>query len=106
MADTVQGHEAVGGASARGKPDTSVKTPPAVKAAADRANALSAQAKAAKEANAASGADQPIGASGVNAPSGDTKPRVNAVVTNYDPNNPAPPPEPTLAPGTQTVLPP
>ena len=49
MTDTVQGHEVVGGAAKRGAPDPSVKLPDGVKAAADRANALSAQAKQARD---------------------------------------------------------
>jgi hypothetical protein len=89
MAEAVQGHEAVGGATKRGAPDPNVKVPPAVKAAADRAEALSAQAKAAKTANDASGANEPIG-SGVRMPGQPASP--NGVVTaNFDPNNPRPP---------------
>ena len=90
MADTpVQGHEAVGGASKRGAPDPSVKVPEGVKAAAERANALSAQAKAVKEQNAASGADQPIG-SGVRMPV--SPPPPSGVITqNFDPSSPNPP---------------
>ena len=88
MADTVQGHEAIGGATKRGAPDSNVKVPAGVKAAADRANELSAQAKAVREQNAANGADQPIGATqtlpNANAPSGVT-------MASFDPNNPNPP---------------
>ena len=87
MAETVQGHESVGGASKRGAPDPDVKVPPAVKAAADRAEALSAQAKAQRDQNAANGADQPVG-SGVRMPA----PTPSGVVTaNFDPSSPNPP---------------
>ena len=89
MADTVQGHEAVGGASKRGAPDTSVKVPDGVKAAADRANALMAQAKQAKDANAASGADQPIGAT-VRPPGPPPAPS-GVTIESFDPRNPRPP---------------
>ena len=50
MAETIQGHEAVGGATKRGAPDTSVVLPPAVRAAAERSEALVRQAKEAREA--------------------------------------------------------
>ena len=97
MADSVQAHETVGGATARGKPDPHVQVPPAVKAAADRANELAAQAKAAKDAKP-SEADAPLNPPSPSPPaptpgsqSGGT------VVANFDPKNPAPPqpPEPT-----------
>lgn len=95
MAGEVQGHQATGGATARGKPDPNVKLPGPVKAAADRAEALSAQAKAAREANEASGANQPIGQS-VQVPT--SKPfgaqGGGAVITApFDPKNPNPPTE-------------
>ena len=76
-----------GSALERGKPDPDVVVPAAVKRAADRANELAQQAKTAKEAN----------------PNGDqnvqvvTPPTINSSgtqVTNFDPNNPTPPPEP------------
>lgn len=88
MADTIQGHEAVGGASARGKPDPSVKLPPAVKAAADRAEALSAQAKAARDA-APLGANEPLGSQGVHVQT--PTPPANVIMENFDPRNPRPP---------------
>ena len=87
MAD-VQGHEAVSGASKRGAPDPDVKVPPAVKAAADRAEALSAQVKAQREENARTGADQPIGANVRQAP---PTPPSGVVSANFDPNSPNPP---------------
>jgi hypothetical protein len=93
MADTVQAHQVVGGATKRGNPDPDVKMPPAVKAAAERAEQLSAQAKEARARNAASGADQPVGASQTppqTTPSQNTS--LNGVmVTSFDPNNPKPP---------------
>ena len=88
MAD-VQGHEAVGGASKRGTPDPDVKVPPAVKAAADRAEALSAQVKAQRDENARTGADQPIGATAK--PPVPNTPPSGMVSANFDPNNPNPP---------------
>lgn len=89
MADTIQGHEAVGGASARGKPDPSVKLPAGVKAAADRAEALVAQGKAAREANAANGTDQPLSAT--TTPPVPNSPPSGVITSNFDPNNPRPP---------------
>ena len=58
MNTTIQGHNAVGGATKRGAPDPSVPVPPGVKAQADRANELIAQAKAAKDANEANGGNE------------------------------------------------
>lgn len=92
MVDTVQGHEAVGGATKRGAPDPDVKVPPAVKAAAERANELSAQAKTAKEAS-------------VNGPLAESaKTAVNVVTANFDPANPNPP-DPTAPPPPQAPQP-
>ena len=88
MATTVQGHEAVGGATKRGEPDTSVVVPPAVKAAAERADALVKQAQEAK-ANAPAGNDQPIGAS--LKPPVERAPPTGVVTANFDPNDPNPP---------------
>lgn len=90
MADAIQGHEAIGGATKRGAPDPSVKLPPAVKAAADRAEALSAQAKQAREANAASGADRTIGETAAQ-PTVPNSPPGNVLMATFDPNNPRPP---------------
>jgi hypothetical protein len=96
MAGEVQGHEAVGGATARGKPDLNVKLPPAVKAAADRAEALSKQAREQREANEASGANELIGQSAqvptakpFGAQGGSSASSV--VMANFDPRNPNPP---------------
>lgn len=86
MADTIQGHEAVGGASQRGKPDPSVKLPDGVRAAAERANALAAQAKAAREATVATGGDQPVSVVVPN-----TQPSSTVITASFDPNNPQPP---------------
>jgi hypothetical protein len=86
MNTTVQGHNAVGGATKRGAPDTSVKVPDSVKAQADRANALMEQAKTAKATNEASGGNELV------------KPLVpesranpNVLTADFDPNNPRPP---------------
>jgi hypothetical protein len=86
MIDTVQGHQAVGGATKRGAPDPSVKVPDGVKAAADRANALIEQGKAAKAANEAAGGNELV------------KPVLPTVRANptvmtgdFDPRNPRPP---------------
>jgi hypothetical protein len=107
MADTIQGHEAIGGATARGKPDTSVKVPDGVKAASERANALIAQAKEAKAANAASGADQPLNST--TKPPVPNTPPSGVIMENFDPRNPRPPEpgDPRLsAVQSQTTLPP
>ena len=92
MVDTIQGHEAVGGATKRGAPDTSVKVPDGVKAASERANALIEQSKAAKAANAASGADQPLSAT-QHPPLPNVGPssQTSVITANFDPNSPAPP---------------
>jgi hypothetical protein len=77
-----------GSALERGKPDPDVVLPAAVRRASERANELAQQAKEAKAANPE--ADKPLR---VIAPA----PTINSSgvqVTNYDPNNPAPPPEP------------
>jgi hypothetical protein len=89
MADTIQGHEAVGGATKRGAPDQSVKVPDGVRAASERANALVQQAKEAKAANAAAGTDQPIGATA--RPPVPNSPPSGVIVENFDPHNPRPP---------------
>lgn len=100
MNDSVQSHEAIGGATAKGKPDPNVKVPPAVKAAADRADALSKQVRDAKEANEASGANTPLGPQGVitqnsntqNSNTQNSNTQSNTFVTsNFDPKNPTPP---------------
>ena len=88
MATTIQGHEAVGGATKRGAPDTSVVVPSAVKAAGERADALVKQAQEAK-ANAPAGNDQPIGAS--LKPPAERTPPTGVVMANFDPNDPNPP---------------
>ena len=86
MNTTIQGHNAVGGATKRGAPDPSVPVPPGVKAQADRANELIAQAKAAKDANEANGGNELV------------KPIIPVVRVNpnimtgdFDPRNPRPP---------------
>lgn len=89
MADTVQGHEAVGGATKRGAPDPNVKVPPAVRAAADRAEALAKQASEARAAQTASGADLPIGAT-LRPPVPNASP-TNVITADFDPSSPAPP---------------
>ena len=86
MADTIQGHEAVGGANRRGAPDPDVKVPPAVKAAAERSEALSAQVKAQREENARTGADQPVNVKVP--PPANTSGMMSA---DFDPRNPRPP---------------
>jgi hypothetical protein len=94
MNTTVQGHNAVGGATKRGAPDPSVPVPPGVKAQADRANALIEQAKTAKAANEAAGGNELV------------KPVVpevrsnpNVMTADFDPRNPRPPDfnDPSLA---------
>lgn len=89
MAETIQGHEAVGGASKRGALDPSVKVPSSVKAAADRAEALSAQVKQVREDNARTGADQPL--SVTVQPPVQPAPPSGVVMENFDPRNPRPP---------------
>lgn len=86
MNTTVQGHQAVGGATKRPPPDTSVPVPPGVKAQADRANALIEQAKAAKAANEAAGGNELVTP---NVPP--ARPNPGVVTANFDPNNPNPP---------------
>jgi hypothetical protein len=87
MNTTVQGHNAVGGATKRGAPDPSVPVPPGVKAQADRANALIEQAKAAKAANEANGGNELVRPL-VPPP---VQPNPNIITANFDPNNPRPP---------------
>jgi hypothetical protein len=86
MNTTVQGHNAVGGATKRGAPDPSVPVPSGVKAQADRANALIEQAKQAKAANEAAGGNElvrPV------VPA--ARPNPGVITANFDPNNPRPP---------------
>ena len=86
-----------GSALERGKPDPDVVVPAAVKRAADRANELAQQAKEARAANP--NADDNVR---VAAP-----PTINSSgvqVTNFDPSNPTPPPEPA-PPEQQTQQP-
>jgi hypothetical protein len=86
MNTTVAGHNAVGGATKRGAPDPSVPVPPGVKAQADRANELIAQAKAAKEANDASGGNELVRP--LIPP---TRINPNIITGDFDPRNPRPP---------------
>jgi hypothetical protein len=86
MNTTIQGHNAVGGATKRGAPDPSVPIPPGVKAQADRANALIEQAKAAKAANEASGGNELVRP--IVPP---TRPNPGVITADFDPNNPRPP---------------
>jgi len=83
---TIQGHNAVGGATKRGAPDPSVPVPPGVKAQADRANALIEQAKAAKEANDASGGNELVRP--LIPP---TRSNPTVITGDFDPRNPRPP---------------
>jgi hypothetical protein len=83
---TIQGHNAVGGATKRGAPDPSVPVPPGVKAQADRANALIEQAKQAKAANEAAGGNELV--KPVVPP---TRANPGVITANFDPNNPRPP---------------
>lgn len=99
MNDAVIGHQAIGGASSRGKPDPNVKIPPAVKAAAERAEALSKQAREAAVAAAVTGGDQPINAT--QQPPAQRTPQ-GVVTANFDPRNPNPP---TDVPGNPDVKP-
>ena len=95
MAETIQGHEAVGGATKRGAPDTSVVLPPAVRAAAERSEALVRQAKEAREAAPPSD-NQPLNVTVVPPPE---RAAPNGVaVVNFDPNNPDPPRESMFTP--------
>jgi hypothetical protein len=86
MNTTVQGHNAVGGATKRGAPDPSVPVPSGVKAQADRANALIEQAKQAKAANEAAGGNELVRP--VVPP---TRPNPGVVTGDFDPRNPNPP---------------
>jgi hypothetical protein len=86
MNTTVQGHNAVGGATKRGAPDPSVPVPPGVKAQADRANALIEQAKQAKAANEAAGGNELV--KPVVPP---TRANPGVITASFDPNNPRPP---------------
>ena len=95
MVDSVQGHEAVGGVTKRGAPDPSVKVPPSVKAAAERAEALSAQVKQVREDNARTGADQPLNAT--QQPPAPTPAPSGVTMANFDPRNPRPPEMETVA---------
>jgi hypothetical protein len=86
MNTTIQGHNAVGGATKRGAPDPSVPIPPGVKAQADRANALIEQAKIAKAANEANGGNELV-----RPVVPQTRPNPGVITGNFDPNNPRPP---------------
>jgi hypothetical protein len=86
MNTTVQGHNAVGGATKRGAPDPSVPVPPGIKAQAERANALIEQAAAAKAANDAAGGNELVKP---NIPVVRANP--NIVTGDFDPRNPNPP---------------
>jgi hypothetical protein len=103
MNTTVQGHEAVGGATKRGKPDAAVTLPAGVRAAADRAEALIAAAAAAK-ANIPPADRQPIG--DTLKPPPPRTPGSGVVTANFDPNNPNPPDQndPRLATPQQSVV--
>jgi len=87
MNTTVAGHNAVGGATKRGAPDPSVPVPSGVKAQADRANELIAQAKAAKEANDAAGGNELVRP--LIPPPRPANP--NIITADFDPRNPNPP---------------
>jgi hypothetical protein len=86
MNTTIQGHNAVGGATKRGAPDPSVPVPPGVKAQADRANALIEQAKAAKDANEANGGNELVRP--LIPP---TRSNPTVITGDFDPRNPRPP---------------
>lgn len=89
MNTIVEGHQSVGGAASRGKPDPNVVPPTQVRKAAERAEELSRQAAAARAAN-------PDGQKPVNVQLPPPPGNVGAVVTNFDPNNPNPPTEAQL----------
>jgi hypothetical protein len=86
LADVIQGHNAVGGATKRGAPDPSVPVPPGVQAQADRANALIEQAKQAKAANEANGGNELVRPL-IPPP----RPNPNILTGDFDPSNPRPP---------------
>lgn len=112
MVDTIQGHEAVGGASKRGRPDPAVILPEGVKAAAERSNALIAQAAAAK-AGTPEADRQPIGET--LKPPVARAPVAGMLTADFDPRNPTPPdpndprlfaPQPQQTPTPQNPAPP
>lgn len=91
----VEAHEAVGGATSRGKPDPNVVLPPAVKKAAERSEELArqgAEAKAKREAEEAANPQPTF------APSPTSAPMPSVKVSSFDPNNPNPPTEPVVTP--------
>lgn len=101
----VEAHEAVGGATSRGKPDPNLVLPPAVKKAAERSEELARQAnerRVQREANP----EAPL-----TAPPPPPPPASAVKVATFDPNNPNPPhfektAELTLESRTQTQPPP
>ena len=88
MSQNIQGHEAIGGATKRGKPDPSVVLPDGVKAAAERSNALIAAAAAAKAGTPAADT-QPIGET--LKPPVSRIPAAGVITADFDPRNPNPP---------------
>jgi hypothetical protein len=94
----VDAHEAVGGATSRGKPDPSVVVPPAVKKAAERSEELVKQAKEQKTAREAQNqiTEQALGQAAATPASNSFQ------VTNFDPANPAPP-APVFAPDAAPI---
>jgi hypothetical protein len=87
MNTTVAGHNAVGGATKRGAPDPSVVVPDSVKAAAERANALIEQGRAAKVANEAAGGNELVRPL-IPPP---RTPNPTIMTGDFDPRNPRPP---------------
>jgi hypothetical protein len=81
----VEGHEATGGATKRGKPDPNVVVPPAVRRAAERSDELMKQQRTARD-------------SAVEAQEKVTPASNPVQVTNFDPANPSPPNEVTASP--------
>lgn len=88
MSQHIQGHEAIGGATKRGKPDPAVVLPDGVRAAAERSNALVAAAAAAKAGTPAADT-QPIGET-LKPPPART-PAAGVITADFDPRNPKPP---------------
>lgn len=89
----VEGHESVGGATKRGKPDPNVAVPSAVKRAAERSNELMEQQRnPAREA-------PPQADSKSQSVTPQSKPP-SVQITNFDPKNPTPPETPS-APASQ-----
>lgn len=88
----VEAHQAVGGASSRGKPDPNVVLPPAVRKAAERSEELMKQAKTAQAENEARGGNEPA----LKASAASTSTSASGVtMTDFQPNNPNPPKEVT-----------